>query len=142
MIFKYIITTINSLNYISGSRLISEKGTPSGNYEFTKPFGSMGDLRVRNLTDENGKLQWTIRDNPDYDPETDHIDDRYLIEHKPILLTADEKETKRAAEAKAKLAAELVDLIYANKDNPDALAQALCERAKEIDAATIAEATK
>ncbi len=39
---------------------------------------------MEDFTNENGKLQWTIQSNPDYNPEIDHIDDRYLIENNPI----------------------------------------------------------
>ena len=132
MIFKYYIQLVNTEYYIVGSRLISEDGFPSGEYEFTKTLN-------QSLLDENDRLQWTIKDNPDYDPKTDHIDDRYLIENKPIPLTAEEIETKRLMEVKAKISAELPDLIYANKDNPAALSKALTDRVKEIDAETTVE---
>ncbi len=129
MIFKYETKKIDSLIYVMGSRLISESGTPSEKYEFTQPF-------MQEVNDANRKYQWTIIDNPDYDPKTDPIDDRYLIEHKPIPLTAEEAETKRMTEVKAKISAELPDLIYANKNDPSALAAAMCDRVKEIDAET------
>ena len=91
MIFKYDVKKINGLNYIIGSRLIEEFGNPSEEHEFKKPLG-------KSLLDENDKLQWTIRDNPDYNPETDRIDDRYLIEHNPIPKTPGEiaQEEKQA----------------------------------------------
>ncbi len=129
MIFKYSIQLVDTEAYIVGSRLISEDGFPSGEYEFTKTLN-------QSLLDENDRLQWTIKDNPDYDPKTDHIDDRYLIENKPIPLTAEEIETKRVMEVKAKISAELPNLIYDNKDDPAKLAKALTDRAKEIDAET------
>jgi len=40
---------------------------------------------------------------------------------------------KKQAAIKRKLAAELPDIILQNKDNPEALTQALCERAKQIE---------
>ncbi len=129
MIFKYDVQEITGKFYIIGSRLTSENGNPTKEHEFSQPF-------VEDFTNENGKLQWTIQSNPDYNPEIDPIDDRYLIEHKPIPLTAEEAETKRLMEVKAKLATELPDLIYANKDDPAALSKALTDRAKEIDAET------
>ena len=129
MIFRYDIQNLDGKDYIVGTRLISEKDTPSELYEFSKPF--TGDW-----FDANGKLQWTIRDNPDYNPEIDPIDDRYLIENKSIPLTPEEIETKRLMEVKAKISAELPDLIYANKDDPAALSKALTDRVKEIDAET------
>ncbi len=134
MIFQYDVQEIDEKLYIVGSRLTSENGNPTEEHEFSQPF-------TEDFADENGKLQWTIRDNPDYNPETDHIDDRYLIENKSIPLTAEEIETKRLMEVKAKISAELPDLIYANKDTPAALAAAMCDRVKEIDAETTIEPT-
>ncbi len=104
MIFKYETQLIDTENYITGSRLISEKGTPDGEYEFTKPFNQP-------VLDENSQLQWTIRDNPKYDPEIDSIDDRYLIEHKPISLTSEELQAKQEAQDKAKYVAAMPDLV-------------------------------
>ncbi len=135
MIFKYDTCLIDTFTYIVASRLISEKGAPSEEYEFTKPFS------VREVADENGKPQWTIRDNPDYNPEVDHIDDRYIIENKPVLLTVEEIETKRVAQVKAQFSVEISDIVYANKDNPSALSKAMCDRVKEIDAETTIEPT-
>ena len=43
------------------------------------------------------------------------------------------KEEERIGEVKIKFSAELFDLVYANKDNPTALAAAMCDRVKEID---------
>ena len=77
MIFKYSVRLIAAKNYITGWRLISENGVPSEEYEFTKPLSEL-------LRDENDRFQWTIQDNPDYDPEVDHIDVRYIIENDPI----------------------------------------------------------
>ncbi len=134
MIFKYGVKEIDEKFYVTKTALLSESGTPKEEYELTEPL-------TEPLLDENHQLQWTIRDNPDYDPEVDHINERYLIENKPIPLTSQEIETKRMVEVKAKLAAELPDLIYANKDDPAALAAAMCGRAKEIDAETTIEPT-
>lgn len=99
MIYKYDIKEINGLQYITGSRLIEEFGYPSEEYEFAMPFG-------QEQIDENGKYQWTIRDNPDYNSETDHIDDRYLIEHNPELFTLNEIAQKEEKEKKDQLDAE------------------------------------
>ena len=123
---RYDIKTINGKNYIVQSQLISTKEGPKEFYEFTKPF-------AKNLVNEYGKLQWTIRENPDYDSETDHMDDRYIIEQKPIQPTTEELEKERKAAVKRQLVAELPDIILQNKDNPEALVQELCDRAKQID---------
>ena len=103
MIYKYDIKEINGLQYIKGSRLISEKGMPSEDNEFTGPFGPRNQFEVRNITDENGKYQWTIRDNPDYNPETDYIDDRYFIENNPEPFTPDEIVQQKDKEKKDQL---------------------------------------
>ena len=95
---------IAAKNYITGWRLISENGVPSEEYEFTKPLSEL-------LRDENDRFQWTIQDNPKYDPETDAIDDRYLIEHKPISLTSEELQVKQEAQDKANYIAAMPDLV-------------------------------
>jgi len=126
MIFQYLTREINGLDYICGSRLISEKGIPSNPLEFSKAFS-------KELCDPDNKLQWTIRENPKYDSETDHIDDRYIIENIPLLPTSEELEAEKQAAIKRQLVAELPDIILQNKDNPEALAQKLCNRAKQIE---------
>jgi len=126
MIFRYNVQLIYTKYYITGSQLVSEKGTPSAAYEFTKAFDQP-------LLSKNERLQWTVRENPDYDPKTDHIDNRYIIERDPILPTNEELEVEKQAVIKQKFIAELPDLILQNKDTPEALAQALCERAKQIE---------
>jgi len=125
MIYQYKIKTIDGIRYICGSSLIAEKEGPTEPYQFSKPFN-------RRLHQE-GRLLWAIRENPDYDPEIDHIDDRYIIEYDPVQPTAEELEAEKQAVTKQKLIAELPDIILQNKDNPEALAQALCERAKQIE---------
>jgi len=127
MIVKYTTKIIGDKTYIIGSRLISEKGSPSEKFEFSSPF-------AQDLLDARGKLQWTIQENPDYNPDTDHIDDRYLIEHDPIQPTAEELESARRDVIKQKIAADFPDLVLQNKDNPTVLAQVLCDRAKQIEA--------
>ena len=126
MIFQYLTRKINGLDYIRGSRLISEKGTPSNLLEFSKAFSG-------ELCDANNKLQWTIRENPKYDPEVDHIDDRYIIEHDPIQPTVEELEADKQAVIKRQLVTELPDIILQNKNTPGLLIQALCDRAKQIE---------
>jgi len=127
MVFKYLVRTVNDKQYITGFSLKSVKGIPTGLYEFTEEF------KQPLLSKEYNKLQWTIRENPDYDPETDHIDNRYIVEYDPIQPTAEELEAEKQMAIKQKLTAELSDLILQNKDTPEALAQALCERAKQIE---------
>jgi len=129
MIFQYKTKTINGLKYLVESRLISKKGSPSKPLQFSRPF-------TEDLSDENRKLQWTIRENPNYKPEKDHIDDRYIIEHNPISPTTEELEGKRQQKIRDQFQTELVDLILQNKDNPQGLAQALCNRAKQIEVET------
>ena len=129
MRYKYEIQVIGQKKYIKAVHLISEKEEPTGEYEFSRALKN-------NLLDENGKFQWIIRENPDYKPETSHIDDRYLIEHDPILPTAEEIEAERRAKIKRQLQTELPELILQNKDNPENLAKVLCDRAKQIEAGT------
>jgi len=104
MIFKYETRLVQEKNYITGSQLVSEKGVPSGKYEFAKPF-------MRSLLDKNDRLQWTIRDNPDYDPKIDHIDNRYIIEKDPIPFTPEELQAEREAEEKADYIKAMPDLV-------------------------------
>ncbi len=104
MIYKYDVQEINEEFYITGSRLLVEKGAPKDKHEFTTSF-------TESLLDDNCKFQWTIKDNPKYDPETDAIDDRYLIEHKPISLTSEELQVKQEAQDKANYIAAMPDLV-------------------------------
>lgn len=60
MIFKLETTTVGGIRYLSGSRLVSEWGTPDYALELPAP----PDLE---WIDENGKLQYAIESNPDYD---------------------------------------------------------------------------
>ncbi len=104
MIFEYSTQLINGLVYITGSHLSSESGVPSEDYEFSKPFNQL-------LFDENDRLQWTIEVNSKYDPETDAVDDRYLIERKSLPLTAGELQVKQEAQDKANYIAAMPDLV-------------------------------
>ncbi len=70
--------------------------------------------------DENGRPRWRV-----YSPDD--------IRDEPLPMTAAEEQHEHERGVKAQLAIELPDLIYANKDDPAALSQALCDRAKEID---------
>ena len=47
--------------------------------------------------------------------------------------TAEQLEAEKQAAIRQKLTTELSDIILQNKDNPEILAQALCNRAKEIE---------
>jgi len=129
MIFKYNTQSIDKKVYIVGSVLKDVEGSPSGEYEFSKGF-------TETLTNENGKLQWVIRENPNYSPETDHIDNRYLIEYDPISPTAEEIEAEHQRKIERQLQTELPELILQNKDSPENLAKVLCDRAKQIEAGT------
>jgi len=129
MVFQYKITIIGNRRYILSSELISETGAPRESFQFTQPF----TLELRN---EEGKPQWTIRENPDYNPETDHIDHRYIIEYDPLEPTIEEIEAKCREKIKHQLQNGLPDLILANRDNPENLAKALCDRAKELEKET------
>lgn len=123
MIFQYETQRIGTEDYISGSFLVSEEGMPSGNFEFSRGF-------AEDLFDENFKLQWAIRDNPDWGKEGA---ERYIIELKPQVLTVQEIEDKRQQGVKSQFSGEIVDLVYQYKDDPSSLVQALCDRMKEID---------
>ena len=63
----------------------------------------------------------------EYDEEND------CIVIKKREKSAGELEAERQAAVKRQLVADLPDIILQNKDNPEALAQALCDRAKEIE---------
>jgi len=126
MIYLYHTKKLKGGLYVSGSVLKSEFGTPLQPFEFSRPFPD-------EICDDQGKLQYQIRDNSDYDPKTDHIDDRYIIEHNPIQLTVEELEAERQTAVKRQLIDELPDIILQSKDNPEALVQALCDRAKQIE---------
>lgn len=104
MIFKYDVEEINILMYIVGSQLVSERGAPSKDYEFSEAFG-------KELAGENGRPQWTIRDNPDYDLETDPIDSRYLIENNPIPLKPEEIEAEKQQKIEAEIRARLPGIL-------------------------------
>lgn len=129
MIFKYDTKLIGGKVYITGSRLLSEQGRPQEEFEFSKPFSMP-------LRDRNGKCQWTIHENLGFNPQTDHIDTRYIIKHNPIQSTTEESKTARQRKIKAQLQKEFSDLILQNKDNPENLLKALCDRAKQLEKET------
>jgi len=129
MTFLYRTQQIGEKTYITGWKFVDPKRSPKEPYEVTRTIR-------RPLMDENRRFQWTIRENPDYSPETDHIDDRYLIEYDPILPTAEEIEAEHQRKIERQLQAELPKLILANKNNPAALVQVLCDRAKQIEVGT------
>ena len=79
------------------------------------------------LTDEYGNLLYR------WDGEKPILD--------PIDLAPEVKEAKRVEKVKARFNAELFDLVYANRDDPSALAAAMCARVREIDAETTVEPT-
>ena len=51
----------------------------------------------------------------------------------------EELEIERQMTVKRQLVAELPDIILQNKDNPEALVQALCDRAKQIETEIISD---
>jgi len=120
MIFKYDIQRIGKKDYIIASRLLNERGNPSGNYEFPRAF-------IESLIDEDGKLQWTIRENPEY-RKTEQAE-RYLIEHDPVSLTPEEANAKQEREKQKQIQAQypLTKII----ELQDAAIQALA-RGKEL----------
>jgi len=63
----------------------------------------------------------------EYDEKTDSL----LIKKREK--SVEEIEMEKQLEIKRQLVAELPDIILQNKDNPEVLAQALCDRAKEIE---------
>ena len=63
----------------------------------------------------------------EYDPENDCI----IIKKREK--STEELEAERKAAVKRQLITELPDIILQNKDNPEALVQALCSRAKQIE---------
>ena len=64
---------------------------------------------------------------PEYDEQNDWI----VIKKREK--SAEELEAERQAAVKRQLVADLPDIILQNKDNPEALAQALCDRVKGIE---------
>jgi len=50
--------------------------------------------------------------------------------------SAEELEAEKQSAVKRQLIAELPDIILQSKDNPEALVQALCDRAKQIEVET------
>ncbi len=68
-------------------------------------------------------------------------EEKQTIIESPFPASPEEKEAKRVEKVKARFDAELFGLVYANKDNSAALAVAMCDRVKEIDAETTIEPT-
>lgn len=127
MIYECTIRKINGLDYISGCKLVSEKGTPSEPLQFSrKPYHG-------GLSDKNRKPQWTIRENPDYDPKVHHVDQRYIIEKVIIPLSDVEKQKYRKQKVVQNLMGEIAELIYDFRKTPEIVIEALCNRAKEIE---------
>ena len=126
MIFRYQTYERGGKTYIVESVLVSATEQPSKPFECTRPF-------IQDLRDKHGKFQWTIRENPDYNPQTDSVDNRYIIEKDPIQLTNEELKAEHQQKVRQQLQGELTDLILSNKDDPEGLAQALCDRAKQLE---------
>ncbi len=111
--YLYRLKTINNKQYCMGWEVINQP--VDGVTVFSEPLPNPRE-------DEYNNPLYRIEDGQ---PILD------LIDPGPEI-----KEAKRVQKVKAKFAGELVDLIYANKDDPAALAAAMCDRAKEIDAET------
>lgn len=67
---------------------------------------------------------------PEYDEKTGCIVIKKRKKSVEVL------EAERLARIKQRLKNELSDIVFQNRDNPTALAQAFCDRAKQIDAET------
>ena len=82
-----------------------------------------------------GGVGWyEIEREPDFTSEHleyDEQNDRVVIKKREKSI--EQLEAERQAAIKQQLVADLPDIILQNKDNPEALAQALCVRAKEIE---------
>ena len=120
------------------------------------------------LDSSNYRLSWdNIKDRYDGDgkkidyesPFHQKEDGWYELEREPNLLVeyleydeqndcilikkrekgVEELEAEKQAEVKRQLVDELPDIILQNKDNPEALVQALCDRAKQIETETTSD---
>lgn len=92
-----------------------------------------GSLTVEDIGDANPGPNFTTKPAPDPEPGQKILWSESYNAWEILSLTVNEKEEERQAQVKGQIAAELPDLIFQNMNNPDTLAQALCDRAKEID---------
>jgi len=136
--YEYVIEDINSKRYIRGWSVTMQAP------DYLTIFPARLDM-PKGKHDEYGQYQYRLVPNADYgkliltgiDDEQQPDTREYLGCVLDLIDPGPEvKEAKRAEKVKSKLALELVDLIYANKDDPASLAAALCNRAKEINAET------
>ena len=133
--YKYMIEDINSKRYIRGFSVTMKPP------DYLTIFPLPPDMPL-GKHDEYGQYQYRLVPNSDYGK----LRDIGLEEQQPdtreylgcvldlIDLGIEVKEAFRVGKVKARFVMELVDIIYANKDDSSALAAALCDRAKEIDA--------
>ena len=90
MIFKYDTRKINEKHYLTGIRLIRERGHADYILEDDKNFDE-------ELVDENFKLQWEFVKNPEYLPDLlpQKINRLYILVRSVQPLTAEEERSKR-----------------------------------------------
>ena len=62
MIFKYDTKRIGERHYIKAIRLVRERGVPDWKLELPFNFDEL-------IVDKNGKLQWVVDKNTNYDPD-------------------------------------------------------------------------
>ncbi len=135
--YEYVIEEINGKRYIRGWLVSMESP------DYLTIFPYKADM-PKGKHDEYGQYQYRLVPNPGYGKlidvgmEEQQPDIREylgcvldLIDPGPEV-----KEAKRVEKVKARFEVELPDLVYANKDNPAALAAAMCDRMKGIDAET------
>ena len=142
--YKYMIEDINSKRYIRGFSVTMKPP------DYLTIFPLAPDMPL-GKHDEYGQYQYRLTRNANFgnlieigieEPWPD-VREYLGCVLDPIDPGPEVKEAKRVKKVKSALALELVDLIYANKDEPASLAAALCDRMNEIDSeTTIVEAAK
>ena len=125
---------------------VAGQGTRGDDVFPDQVFADIGKLK-----DEYGNRRYKRVPNPDYGKQVDtglgelQEDTRRYIgfELAPQDPGSAVKEANRVEKVMAQFVVELPGVVYANKDLPTALAWAMCDRMKAIDAeTTIAEASK
>jgi len=76
---------------------------------------------------------YEIEREPGEDERLEYDEQNACIVIKKREKSAEQAEAERRVAIKRQLVDELPDIILQNKDNPEALVQALCNRAKEIE---------
>ena len=135
--YQYVIEEIDGKRYLRGWIVTTRPP------DYMTIFPKKLDM-PKGKHDEYGQYQYRLMPNPGYGKlidvgmEEQQPDIREYLGCVLDLIDPDPevKEAKRVEKIKARFATELVDLVYANKDDPELLAKAMTDRVKEIDAET------